>query len=392
MLAPYDTTSSFACLQVGQSVLDGLLNAAMSGHIRTAATLGKDVYVRPTDASDTASSASLLVIGFSSSAAPPLPPTQLAPLESSLRTLSSALLRRAAPGSKPVALVAGLGSLVWPPSADSSIQSDARARRLSLSATVPVNGTVQTPYVLCSPAYSLTTARHAASNALDVMIGMASPLPPCNYPLFNTTASSNLSAPLPSVSFAAATWEEISSHAAAATTSSSAGADGTLDAVIIQWGVSPVPSTAGWSASDESVSATLNLSDAALTALPAAPYPLRKMADMAHSDISALHPYLRTRALSPNSANPPPEPCSGVLSGAIGVTMSGNASVPALTPSQPDHGLDTRVLTVTVTLRDGSVVSSWGSSSSIRGKPVMIFIPFTAATAVRPQCGVCACG
>ena len=348
-------------IQVGQAILDGLLNAAMFGHINAAASIGADVFVRAPATTASTATADVFTIAFTRDVTPPLPTREFDPIEDSFSLLSAALLRGAVAGSKQVSLVAGAGRLAWPPVG----ASNARRAAGGTMATVQSN----TPsYVLCSPAYALSATRYSALDTTNLLFRVSDPLPPCGFDR-QTGADADivsLSAPQPTVAIPSSTWAVI----AGASSSS------TVDATLVLWGLPPIPSASGWDAATEAFAPGLNVSEAALATLSSGK--IRRLGAAPSSQT------LRLRRLTQASSQPP-QPCSGVLDRTIKEFTYNNISLPVLSPSQPSRGLDTHVLTVTVTDPDGTKISAWSSSSSANGagNELTIFIPFTAASAVR---------
>ena len=356
--------------QVGQAVLDGLLSAAASGFARSSAARGLDVLVSPSKGS-----ASLYALGFSGTTLPSLPAAMVPLFPGSFRALTAALLRGATPGSRPVALTSGTGAISWPPPA----------------AGAPASS------VLCSPAYALTVARHAAppGGGAGSSVSVLSPLPPCGY---RVGAPVPLAAPPAAVAFPRDAWDGASASAGAS------GGPVSLDTTVLQWAVGPTPGSAGWNASSESVGAGINvtaLNTAAAAAAAASPNagaplvvdrrlssPMGAPQQLRGSLAGALDeaslgsagenkrpnaaPFWLPRRLEAS----PPQPCSGSL----GASVRNGALFPRLAPAAPQHGLDSPVVSVTLALSDGTPVSSWASRP---GALVNISIPYSAAAALQ---------
>lgn len=355
--------------QVGQAVLDGLLNAAMSGHIRSAEALGADVLV----GGQPAGSDSLYAIAFGvGEPTPPLPSREVEPLRESFRALTAALLRGAAPGTRPVSIVSGLGGLEWPPQGNSSTAGANASSARSL---------------LCSPAYALTVARYAApaDGGAGASAAVGSPLPPCGYRI--NGGAPPLQAPPATVAFPPLLLASIS--AAAAAGSSSPLTLPTLDATMLQWGATPVPGSAGWAGSNTGPAVNVTALNEAAEAEAAgrsgsAPRRLVPQQSELHAASrggfwgawlrrAADNTTAASAAAASASAPLAPQPCSGSLASSV----TAGQLFPRLSPAQSQRSIDSSVVSATLATADGVPVTSWAAAP---GALVNITIPYTAAS------------
>ena len=341
----------------------------MSGHIRSAGAQGSEVFVQAQSAE---SSYAPPLIGFSGAESPPLPESQLGPVDALINTLSSAVLRGAAPGSTPVTLVAGAGSIVWPP--DEADNNTASGRRLG-SAEVQ---STPSQSVLCSPAYSMTAARFAAppGGGSGASSSLAAPLPPCGYPLDGT--SLRTTAPPPSIVFPSKMWASVSAAAATSGRSSGFGVP-TLDVIIVQWGASPVPGAAGWNGASL-LGPGVNVT--ALNAVPSNAASFNSSSGRALSHAVNLRGSLDSEnriagaALRRMSEATAPQPCSGSLAAAI----HAGQLLPKLTPALSSHTIDTKVSSMKIAGANGTLITTWPTEMD---SEVLLFLPFTAATELQ---------
>lgn len=358
--------------QVGQAVLDGLLNAAMSGHIRSAAARGADVLV----GGEPRGSDAVLSIAFGAGQPPPpLPRSEVAPLRASFRALTAALLRSAAPGTRPVSIVSGVGSIAWPPLGNASAWSANASSTRSF---------------LCSPAYSMTVARYAApaDGGAGAFTNVGSPLPPCGY---RVGGSPSLQAPPAGASFPPALWARIA--AAAAARSSSPLALPTLDATLLQWGADPVPGAAGWVGSNAGPGINVTaLNEAAVAAAAGREGgTARRLATELGVPDGEVRAWLRraadetaassssSAASAASAAGPlPPQPCSGSLASSV----NAGQIFPRLSPAQQQRSVDSPVISATLATSDGTAISEWAAAPDAF---VNISIPFLTASTGTPQ-------
>ena len=331
----------------------------MSGHIRSAAAIGVDVFVEPTRV---ASIAAPYAIGFSPGGlSPPLPASQRGSIRLLISSLSSAVLRTSVPGSKAVSLTSGSGSIVWPPSSNSTSNVSQAPRRLGFAAPPEGDSNSIAPYVLCSPAFAFSAQRYAApaDGGSGAVASIISPLPPCNYPVGD--ALRDVVAPRASASFPSNIWAAASESAA----SGGSLVNPTLDAVIFQWGLSAVSGSAGW-AGASNAAPTLN----ARASVGAANN--SNQSDSPRALGSGL------RRLTPGDSFEAPQPCSSSLVSAI----HADRILPSLSDALPDHELDTTTVTVLLSTVNGTPIASWPNSS---GATAYIFTPYSAAAILLPN-------